>query len=249
VAGSIYQFVWDEFCDWYLEIAKVQIQTGTDAQKRATRRTLIRTLEGVLRLAHPLIPFITEELWQKVAPVAGLKKGPLIGQAAYPQSQPEKIDPQAEAHVAKLKTLVDACRNLRGEMNVSPATRLPLFVLGDTAFMNSVAPVLKSLAKLSEVKVFEDEAAWAAAAQAAPVAVVGEAHVCLHMEVDVAAEKARLGKEATRLEGELVKVNAKLGNEAFVTKVPPAVLEQERKRLTDFTATLEKIRDQLARLG
>lgn len=249
VAGSIYQFVWDEFCDWYLEIAKVQIQTGTDAQKRATRRTLIRTLEGVLRLAHPLIPFITEELWQKVAPVAGLKKGPLIGQAAYPQSQPEKIDPQAEAHVAKLKTLVDACRNLRGEMNVSPATRLPLFVLGDTAFMNSVAPVLKSLAKLSEVKVFEDEAAWAAAAQAAPVAVVGEAHVCLHMEVDVAAEKARLGKEATRLEGELVKVNAKLGNEAFVTKVPPAVLEQERKRLTDFTATLEKIRDQLARLA
>lgn len=249
VAGSIYQFVWDEFCDWYLEIAKVQIQTGTDAQKRATRRTLIRTLEGVLRLAHPLIPFITEELWQKVAPVAGLKKGPYIGQAAYPQSQPEKIDPQAEAHVTKLKTLVDACRNLRGEMNVSPATRLPLFVLGDTAFMNSVAPVLKSLAKLSEVKVFEDEAGWAAAAQAAPVAVVGEAHVCLHMEVDVAAEKARLGKEATRLEGELVKVNAKLGNEAFVTKVPPAVLEQERKRLTDFTATLAKIRDQLARLA
>ncbi|WP_232291432.1 valine--tRNA ligase [Polaromonas sp. JS666] len=249
VAGSIYQFVWDEFCDWYLEIAKVQIQTGTDAQKRATRRTLIRTLEGVLRLAHPLIPFITEELWQKVAPVAGLKKSPLIGQAAYPQSQPGKIDEQAEAHVAKLKTLVDACRNLRGEMNVSPATRLPLFVLGDTDFMTSVAPVLKSLAKLSEVKVFDDQAAWAAAAQAAPVAVVGEAHVCLHMEVDVAAEKARLGKEATRLEGELVKVNAKLGNEAFVTKVPPAVLAQERKRLTDFTATLEKIRDQLARLA
>jgi valyl-tRNA synthetase len=225
----------------------VQIQTGTDAQKRATRRTLIRTLEGILRLAHPVIPFITEELWQKVAPVAG-RAGPFIGMAAYPQSQPEKIDLAAEAHVAKLKTLVDACRNLRGEMKVSPATRLPLFVLGDTAFMTSVAPVLKSLAKLSEVKVFDDEAAWAAAAQAAPVAVVGEARVCLHMEVDVEAEKARLGKEATRLEGELVKVNAKLANEAFVNKVPPAVLEQERKRLGDFTATLEKIRNQLARL-
>ncbi len=248
VASSIYQFVWDEFCDWYLEIAKVQIQLGSDAQQRATRRTLIRTLEAILRLAHPLIPFITEELWQKVAPVAGLKKGPLIGQAAYPQSQPGKIDEQAEAHVAKLKTLVDACRNLRGEMKVSPATRLPLFVLGDSAFMTGVAPVLKALAKLSEVKLFEDEASWAAAAQAAPVAVVGEARVCLHMEVDVAAEKARLGKEATRLEGELVKVNAKLANEAFVAKVPPAVLEQERKRLVDFTATLEKIRDQLARL-
>ena len=248
VAGSIYQFVWDEFCDWYLEIAKVQIQSGTDAQKRATRRTLIRTLEGILRLAHPLIPFITEELWQKVAPVAGLKKVSLIGQAAYPQSQPEKIDLQAEAHVAKLKTLVDACRNLRGEMKVSPATRLPLFVVGDTHFMSSTAPVLKALAKLSEVKVFEDDAAWAAAAQAAPVAVVGEARICLHMEVDVEAEKARLGKEATRLEGELVKVHAKLANEAFVAKVPPAVLEQERKRLTEFTATLEKIREQLIRL-
>jgi valyl-tRNA synthetase len=249
VAGSIYQFVWDEFCDWYLEIAKVQIQTGDDSQKRATRRTLIRTLEGILRLAHPLIPFITEELWQKVSPVAGMKKVAYIGSAAYPQSQPEKIDPQAEAHVAKLKTLVDACRNLRGEMNVSPATRLPLFVVGDSAFMTGVAPVLKSLAKLSEVRVFEDETAWAAAAQAAPVAVVGDARVCLHMEIDVAAEKTRLGKEAARLEGELIKVNAKLANEAFVAKVPPAVLAQEHKRLIDFTATLEKITEQLARLG
>ena len=248
VAGSIYQFVWDEFCDWYLEIAKVQIQNGTDAQKRATRRTLIRTLEGILRLSHPLIPFITEELWQIVAPVAGVKKTALIGQAAYPKSQPEKIDLVAEAHVTKLKTLVDACRNLRGEMKVSPATRLPLFVLGDSAFMQGVAPVLKSLAKLSEVRIFENEAEWAAAAQAAPVAVVGEARVCLHMEVDVEAEKARLSKEITRLEGELVKVNAKLANETFVSKVPPAVLEQERKRLADYTATLEKLGVQLARL-
>ncbi|MDP1888153.1 valine--tRNA ligase, partial [Polaromonas sp.] len=249
VAGSIYQFVWDEFCDWYLEIAKVQIQHGSPAEQRATRRTLIRTLEAILRLAHPVIPFITEELWQKVAPVAGLKKGAYVGQAAYPQSQPGKIDALAEAHVAKLKTLVDACRNLRGEMKVSPAARLPLFVVGDTAFMRQSAPVIKALAKLSEVRVFDSETEWAAAAQAAPVAVVGEARVCLHMEVDVAAEKARIGKEITRLEGELVKVQTKLANEAFVAKVPPAVLEQERKRLTDFTATLEKLREQLARLN
>jgi valyl-tRNA synthetase len=249
VAISIYQFVWDEFCDWYLEIAKVQIQTGDASQQRATRRTLIRTLEGILRLAHPVIPFITEELWQKVAPVAGIKKTDCIGQAAYPQSQPGKIDAKADAHVAKLKTLVDACRNLRGEMNVSPATRLPLFVVGDQAFMTSAAPVLKALAKLNEVRVFEDEASWASAAQAAPVAVVGDARICLHMEIDVTTEKARLGKEAARLEGELMKVHAKLGNDAFVAKVPPAVLEQEKKRLTDFTATLEKIRQQLTRLG
>jgi len=248
VANTIYDFVWNEFCDWYLEIAKVQIQTGNAETQRGTRRTLIRTLETILRLLHPITPFITEELWQKVAPVAG-RAGESISIAAYPVSQPERIDEAAEAHVAKLKTLVDACRNLRGEMNVSPATRLPLFVVGDTAFMRSAAPVLQALAKLSEVKVFEDDATWATAAQAAPVAVVGEARLCLFMEVDVAAEKARLSKEVTRLENELTKANAKLSNEAFMAKAPAAVLEQEKKRVADFTATLAKMADQLTRLG
>jgi valyl-tRNA synthetase len=248
VANTLYDFVWNEFCDWYLEIAKVQINTGNEAQQRATRRTLIRTLETILRLAHPVIPFITEELWQKVAPVAG-RAGPSVSVAAYPVSQPERIDPVAEAHVTRLKSLVDACRNLRGEMNVSPATRLPLYVLGDTAFMQAAGPVLQALAKLSEVKVFDDEAAWASAAQSAPVAVVGEARLCLFMAIDVAAEKLRLGKEATRLEGEITKASAKLGNEAFVAKAPPAVIDQEKKRVADFTATLAKVREQLARLG
>ncbi|WP_090045260.1 valine--tRNA ligase [Limnohabitans sp. 2KL-27] len=248
VANTIYDFVWNEFCDWYLEIAKVQINTGNDAQQRATRRTLIRTLETIMRLAHPIIPFITEELWQKVSVVAGLP-GESVSIAAYPVSQPERIDEQAEAHVAKLKTLVDACRNLRGEMNVSPATRMPLYVLGDTAFMHSVAPVLQSLAKLSEVKVFDTEAEWIAAAQAAPVAVVGEARLCLFIEVDAAAEKIRLTKEAARLEGEITKANAKLGNEAFVAKAPQAVLDETKKRVADFGATLDKIRQQLQRLG
>jgi len=248
VANTLYDFVWNEFCDWYLEIAKVQINTGSAEQQRGTRRTLIRTLETILRLAHPIIPFITEELWQKVAPVAG-RAGESVAIAAYPVSQPERIDPAAEAHVAKLKALVDACRNLRGEMSVSPATRLPLFVVGDQAFMTAAAPVLQALAKLKEVTVFADEAAWATAAQAAPVAMVGEARLCLFMEVDVAAEKARLGKEAARLEGEIAKATAKLGNEAFVAKAKPAVIEQEQKRLADFTATLAKLREQLVRLA
>ena len=251
VAGSIYQFVWDEFCDWYLEIAKVQIQQGNDAQKRATRRTLIRTLEGILRLAHPVIPFITEELWQKVAPVAGIKKVDYIGQAAYPQSQPGKIDEKAEAHVAQLKQLVDACRALRGELKVSPATRMPLYAWSASEFSwgdGLNAALLKALGKLSEVKVFEDEEAWKRATAGMPVSIVGGTSFSLYVEVDVEAERARLGKEATRLEGELVKVKAKLANEAFVSKVPPAVLAQEQKRLMEFTATLEKIRDQLTRL-
>ncbi len=248
VAQAIYEFVWNEFCDWYLEIAKVQIQTGNEAQQRATRRTLIRTLETILRLAHPLIPFITEELWQKVAPVAG-REGASVSVAPYPQAQPERIDEAAIAHVGRLKALVDACRTLRGEMNVSPATRLPLYAVGDADFMRAAAPALQALAKLSEVKVFDDEASWAAAAQAAPVAVVGEARLCLHMEIDVAAEKARLSKEIARIEGEIAKARGKLANEAFVAKAPPAVIEQEQKRVADFGATLERLRDQLARLG
>jgi valyl-tRNA synthetase len=248
VANTIYDFVWNEFCDWYLEIAKVQINTGNEAQQRGTRRTLIRTLETLLRLAHPIIPFITEALWQKVAPVAG-RSGESVSVAAYPISQSERIDAQAEAHVAKLKGLVDACRNLRGEMNVSPATRLPLFVVGDTVFMQSAAPVLQALAKLSEVKVFDNETDWAAAAQTAPVAVVGDARLCLFMEIDVAAEKARLTKEATRLEGEISKANGKLSNEAFVAKAPPAVIDQEKKRVAEFTTTLSKVKEQLQRLG
>jgi valyl-tRNA synthetase len=252
VANTIYDFVWNEFCDWYLEIAKVQIQTGSPAQQRATRRTLIRTLEVILRLAHPITPFITEELWQKVSVVAG-RSGPSVSVAAYPVSQPERIDENAIAFVGKLKQLVDACRNLRGEMNVSPATRLPLLVLAQTeqesVFLQGAAPVLQALAKLSEVKLFTDEASWQAAAQAAPVAVVGQARICLFMEVDVAAEKTRLGKEVTRLEEQIAKAQTKLGNEAFVAKAPAAVLEQERKRVAEFAATLEKIREQLARLG
>ena len=247
VANALYDFVWNEFCDWYLEIAKVQIQTGDASQQRATRRTLIRTLEAILRLAHPVIPFITEALWQKVAPVAGLP-GESVSVARYPESQPSKIDEAAIAHVVKLKSLVDACRTLRGEMNVSPATRLPLYTVGDADFMRAAGPVLQALAKLNEVRVFDDEASWAAAAQAAPVAVVGEARLCLFMEIDVAAEKARLGKEAARLEGEIAKANGKLSNEAFVAKAPPAVIDQEKKRVADFTATLAKVREQLGRL-
>ena len=252
VANSIYQFVWDEFCDWYLEIAKVQIQTGNESQQRATRRTLIRTLETIQRLAHPIIPFITEELWQKVAPVAG-RAGESVSIAAYPVSQPDRIDAVAEAHVAKLKSLIDNCRALRSEMNVPPSTKLPLFALPanavEAAFMRDAAPVLKSLAKLSDVKVFDDEASWQAAAQASPVSVVGDLRMCLHMEIDVAAEKLRIGKEVTRLEGEIARVTGKLSNEAFVAKAPPAVIELERKRMADNTDMLRKLQDQLKRLG
>ncbi len=253
VAQHIYEFVWNEYCDWYLEIAKVQLQSPEESIQRATRRTLIRVLETILRLAHPIIPYITEQLWQVVAPVAGTlpesSQRALLAVAPYPVAQPEKIDPQAMAHVAQLKAVVDACRTLRGEMNVSPAQRLPLLVLGDSDFARDQAAVLKALAKLSDVQVFEDEAAWNAAAQAAPVAVVGTMRLCLFMAIDLDAERQRLDKEIARLQNEVNKAQGKLANEAFVAKAPPTVIEQERNRLNEFKATLDKLSEQRQKLA
>jgi len=243
VAQAIYKFVWDEYCDWYVEIAKVQLQNGTDAQKRATRRTLLRVLETVLRLAHPVIPFITEELWQTVSRYTGQKADTIMLQT-YPKAQPAKIDEAAEAWVARLKQAVDACRSLRGEMGVSPAQRVPLVAEGPQAELETFAPYLKALAKLADLAIV------AALPEAdAPVAVVGDFRLMLKIEVDVAAEKERLGKEVARLEGEIAKAKGKLANASFVERAPAAVVEQERMRLTEFGATLERLQAQLRRLG
>ena len=255
VANAIYQFVWDEYCDWYIEIAKAQLNaakaSGNEAAARATRRTLIRVLETVLRLLHPITPFITEELWQVVAPVAGRKTAgsdESLVTAAYPRADLGRIDPESDAWVAKLKAIVGTTRNLRSEMSLSPAERMPLLTTGDAEFMQQAAPVIQALAKLSEVKLL-DEAAFAAATQMAPVAVQGDARLALHVEIDVEAEKARLGKEVARLQGEIAKAQAKLGNESFVARAPAAVVEQEKQRVADFSATLERIQGQLARLA
>ena len=252
VANAVYSFVWDEYCDWYLEIAKVQIQSGDAAQQRAARRTLIRVLETVLRLLHPLTPFITAELWERVAPVAqrklaGAANG--IVTAPYPVAQPERIDVEADAWVTQLKAVVGACRNLRSEMSLSPAERVPLLAFGEPAFFDVAAPLLKALAKLSEVKRLPDEASFAQATQNAPVAVQGNARLALEVQVDIAAEQARLAKEITRLQGEVVKAEAKLGNAGFVARAPAAVVEQERQRLAEFSQTLRRLEDQAKRLA
>ncbi|KAB2925196.1 MAG: valine--tRNA ligase [Dechloromonas sp.] len=245
LAQAIYKFVWDEFCDWYLEIAKVEIQTGDEAQQRGARRTLIRTLEAILRLAHPLIPFVTEELWQTVAPIAGRKTHDSIMLAAYPRAEEYKIDAASEAKVERLKVLTHACRNLRGEMNVSPAQRLPLLVAGGGTEIGEFAPILQALAKLSEVQIVDDMPADAIA----PVAVVGETRLMLKVEIDVAAEKVRLAKEIEKLEKQIAIAQGKLSNEGFVARAPAAVIDQEKQRVADFTATLDKLKPQLAKLG
>jgi len=254
IASALYKFVWDEYCDWYLELAKVQLQNGTPAQQRGTRRTLLRVLETTLRLAHPIIPFVTEALWQKVAPLAGrypAEHAPgaaSIMVQAYPQANLEKIDETAELWMAQLKAVVDVCRNLRGEMSLSPAVRVPLLASGDAARLHSIAPYVQALAKLSEVTVVADEAELDALAPGAPVAIVGTDKLALKVEIDVAAERERLQKEFDRLSAEVTKCTAKLQNESFVAKAKPAVVEQERIRLAEFTDTLAKLGAQLARL-
>ena len=245
VAQAIYKFIWDEFCDWYLEIAKVEIQTGNDAQQRGARRTLVRTLEAVLRLAHPLIPFITEELWQTVAPIAGRKTHDSIMLAAYPRADLSRIDPASEAKVERLKALAYACRNLRGEMNVSPAQRMPLLVAGGGAEIADFAAILQALGKLTEVQIVDEMPADAMA----PVAVVGETRMMLKVEIDVAAEKLRLVKEIEKLETQIALARNKLNNEGFVARAPAAVVAQEKQRVADFSATLDKLKPQLAKLG
>ncbi|MBI4203897.1 MAG: valine--tRNA ligase [Betaproteobacteria bacterium] len=243
LARAVYQLVWDEYCDWYVELAKVQLAHGDEAQSRATRRTLTRVLEAILRLAHPVIPFITEELWQRVAPLAG-KGGPSIMLQPYPEPDQARIDEPAEREVGTLKQLVTASRTLRAEMNIPPSQKVPLLAQGDRGQLARLAPYLSALARLSEV-VIEKELP----AVDAPVSIVEEFKLMLRIEIDVAAERERLKKEVARLESEIGKAQARLANSNFVERAPPLIVAQEKQRLASFTATLEQVRDQLAKLG
>ena len=242
-ARAVYELVWDEYCDWYIELAKVQLQAASEAQQRGTRRTLVRVLEAILRLAHPFIPFITEELWQKAAPLAG-KAGESVMLAPYPRAQSDLIDGAAEAEVAQLKRLTDACRNLRGQMNLPPGQRIPLLAAGDNARLASFFPYLRALARLSEATVVD-----VLPDTDAPTAIVDETRLMLDIKVDRVEERARLEKEIARVEGEGAKARTKLANASFVERAPATVVTQERERLAAFEAILDKLRSQLDKLG
>jgi valyl-tRNA synthetase len=247
IASAIYKFVWDEYCDWYLELAKVQVQQGSEAQQRATRHTLLRVLEVSLRLAHPVIPFVTEALWQAIAPLAG-KTGDSIMLQPYPIANEALIDAEAEAWMDQFKKLTDATRNLRGEMKLSPSVRVPLIVEpgndADRVAAQGFAPYVQLLGKLSEVQIVD-----ALPESPAAVSIVGTTKLMLKVEIDVAAERERLSKEIARIEGEIAKANGKLSSESFVARAPAAVVAQERERLDNFSATLAKLTEQHAKLA
>ncbi len=261
IAAALYKFVWDEYCDWYVELAKVQLQSGDDAHQRGTRRTLLHVLETVLRLAHPIIPFITEELWQKVAPLIGRAKvyggtdgNDSIMLAAYPIADLSKIDESAEAFVATLKDLTNAARNLRSELGLSPGEKVPAFLAPENTTnknensstgeaLEAFLPYLQALARISDISIvttFPDADA--------PVAVGGGARIMLEVEIDVAAERERLTKEITKLDNEIAKAQVKLSNTSFVDRAPPAVVVQEKERLASFVSKVEAMRAQLGKL-
>ncbi|TRZ57035.1 MAG: valine--tRNA ligase [Rhodocyclaceae bacterium] len=247
VARTVYEFIWDEYCDWYLELAKVQLQqppsAAADARQRATRRTLVRVLEAMLRLAHPLIPFITEELWQSVKALAG-KAGDSVMLQPYPLSQPEKMNAGAEARMDVLKDMINACRSLRGEMNLSPALKVPLVAAGDMATVDAFAPYLKALARLESVVA----AGVDLPESDAPVQNVSDFRLMLKIEIDVDTERQRLAKEIGRVETEISKSENKLALPSFIERAPPQVVAQERERLTNFGTLVGQLRQQLTRL-
>jgi len=243
LAQEIYKFVWDEYCDWYLELAKVQIQNGNESQKRATRRTLISTLEVILRMTHPLMPFITEEIWQSIAPMAKIEGASIMIQP-YPLARLEKIDEDSINWILTLKSMIEKCRSLRGEMNVSPAKRIPLAIVGDKSLIESYSSYLVGLAKLSKVEYMDE-----LPDQDAPVAIIEGFKLMLNIEIDKESELQRLGKENIRLEKEIDKAKNKLTNDSFIGKAPKQVVKQEEERLDSFSLLKDKIQAQINKLN
>nr|WP_314588885.1 valine--tRNA ligase [uncultured Neisseria sp.] len=242
-AQTLYEFVWNEYCDWYIELAKVQIQTGCPTTQRTTRRTLVRVLETILRLLHPIMPFITEELWQVVAPLANAKTADSIMLAAYPQADKEKIVQTAFDKMAALKDLVEEVRKLRGEMGIAPNVKAPLFVEG-SAELEGLLKYLPSLTRLTEAKLVDN----LPEAEDAPVAVCNGARLMLKVEIDKAAETARLTKEAEKLQKALDKLNAKLSKPGYTDKAPAHLVEKDKADLAELEDKMAKVQNQLAKL-
>ena len=243
-AQEMYQFIWDEYCDWYLEVAKVQLNESNEhAMRRGTKRTLLGILESMLRMIHPIMPFISEEIWQIIAKKIGIQ-GDTIMLQKYPVARHEKIDNDSIEWMTTLKIMVEECRKLRGEMNISPAEKVPLIMIGNEEKIIGFKSYLLPLAKLDSIEIVNSFEKIDA-----PVALVGDFKLMLNIEIDVEAEKIRLQKEITRIIMEVKKAEGKLSNKAFVEKAPDEVVAQEKERLKTFTIELSKYEEQLSRLA
>ncbi|SDT49175.1 valyl-tRNA synthetase [Pseudomonas sp. Z003-0.4C(8344-21)] len=251
-AQALYEFIWNQYCDWYLELSKPVLwdENAPVERQRGTRRTLVRVLEVALRLAHPFMPFITEEIWQRIAPLAGVQ-GKTIMLQPWPVANEERIDPAAEDDIEWLKELMLGTRNIRGEMNIGPGKPLPIFLKNvsaeDQRRLTENEALLKKLARLESITVL-------AAGEEAPLsatALVGEMEVLVPMAglIDKAAELARLDKEILRLQGEVQRVGGKLSNAGFVDKAPAEVIDKERAKLAEAEQALGKLAEQHARIA
>ncbi|TWH64083.1 valyl-tRNA synthetase [Azomonas agilis] len=251
-AQALYEFVWDEYCAWYLELVKPLLwdENASPERQRGTRRTLVRVLETSLRLAHPFMPFITEEIWQRVAPLAG-KTGPTLMLQPWPEFDPERLDAEAEGDIEWVKALMLGVRQIRGEMNISMAKRIDLVLRNanelDQRRLSANEPLLKKLAKLESIRLL-------AAGEEAPLAataLVGDMEVLVPMAglIDKDAELARLDKEIARFYAEVQRIGGKLGNEGFVAKAPPEVIERERAKLNEAEQAVTRLGEQRSRIA
>lgn len=246
-ANTLYEFTWNEYCDWYLELSKPILNSADSSEtaKRGTRKTLVRVLEALLRLLHPIIPFITEEAWQAVAPLAA-KHGETIMLEPYPQGDESKIDSSAVSELVWVKQFIIGVRKIRSEMDIAPSKALPVLLAGlnenDQAWLNNNRMFLKTLAKLEDITVLENEAD----APDSAVSLVGEMKVLIPMAglIDKTAELTRLDKEIGKLEGEIKRLAGKLNNESFVAKAPEAVVNKERQKLSDYETALKNLKEQ-----
>ena len=251
-AQAVYDFTWNELCDWYLELSK-PVLTGADASeaaKRGTRRTLVTTLETLLRLAHPLMPFITEEIWQKVAPLAGVT-GETVMLAPYPAPDPAAADPESEAEIEWVKQFILGMRRIKGEMNIPPGKPLPVLVANaserDREWIQAARPTLDFLARTESIAILDDESS----APESAIALVGEMKILIPMAglIDREAELKRLDKEIGRLTDDVARTESKLANPSFVDKAPEAVVQKERAKLADHAAAIANLKVQRERIA
>jgi valyl-tRNA synthetase len=248
-AQALYEFTWNEYCDWYLELAKISLQSDDEALQRGTRKTLLTVLETLLRLAHPLMPFITEEIWQRVAPLAGIQANTIMLQP-YPIADESLIDDNAVTETNWVMSFILGVRRIRGEMNIAPGKPLPVLLQNGSAndqnFLTTNSAYLHKIGRLESIT-------WLQSEQSTPesaIALIGEMKILIPMAglIDKDAELTRLEKEIQKINNDLPRIKDKLSNPTFVGKAPPAVIDKENAKLAELSSLLNNLEQQHAKI-